>query len=46
MSVNGGKADEKGSKADMELPMSVFPLIMSVIGGKGNINSKAVNVRS
>jgi hypothetical protein len=45
MSVVGGKADEKGSKADMELPMSVFPLIMSVIGGKADIKSKAVNVR-
>ena len=45
MSVIGGKADEKGSKADMKSPMSVIPLIMSVIGGKADINSKAVNVR-
>ncbi len=45
MSVIGGKADEKGSKADMELLMSVFPTITSVIGGKADIKSKAVNVR-
>ncbi len=45
MSVVGGKADEKGSKADMKSPMSVFPLITSVIGGKADIKSKAVNVR-
>ena len=45
MSAFGGKADEKGSKADMKLPMSAFPLIMSVIGGKADIKSKAVNVR-
>ena len=37
MSVIGGKADEKGSKADMELPVSVFALFMSVIGGKADI---------
>ncbi len=45
MSVVGGKADIKGSKADMELPMSVFPTITSVIEGKADIISKAVNVR-
>ena len=37
MSVIEGKADEKGSKADIESPMSVFPLITSVIGGKADI---------
>ncbi len=37
MSAFGGKADEKGSKADMKLPMSAFPLIMSVIGGIADI---------
>ncbi len=31
MSVVGGKADIMGSKADMESPMSVFPLIMSAL---------------
>ena len=46
MSVIGGKADEKGSKADKQSTMSVFPLITSVIGGKADIISKAVNVRS
>ncbi len=46
MSVVGGKADEKGSKADMELPMSVFPTITSVTGGKADIKSRAANVRS
>ncbi len=45
MSAIGGKADEKGSKADMKLLMSVFSLIMSVVGGKADIKSKAVNVR-
>jgi len=29
----------------METMMSVFPLIMSVIRGKADIKSKAVNVR-
>ena len=45
MSVIGGKADEIIGKADMESPMSVFLLIMSVVGGKADIKSKAVNVR-
>ncbi len=37
MSAFGGKADVKGSKADMKLLMSVFALFMSVIGGKADI---------
>jgi len=37
MSAFGGKADEKGPKADKQSMMSVFPLIMSVIGGKEDI---------
>ncbi len=34
-----------GCKADIKLPMSVFSLIMSAIGGIADIKSKAVNVR-
>ena len=45
MSVVGGKADEKGSKVDMKLPMSVFSLIMSVVGGKADIFRIGVYVR-
>ncbi len=45
MSVVGGKADEKGLKADMKLPMSVFSLFMSVIGGKADIIRVGVFVR-
>ncbi len=42
MSVVGGKADIKGSKADMKSPMSVIPMIMSVNGGKADeISGKA-----
>ncbi len=37
MSAFGGKADEKGSKADIKLLMSVFSLITSVVGGKADI---------
>ncbi len=37
MSVIGVIADIMGSKADMKFPMSVFPLIMSVIGGIADI---------
>jgi hypothetical protein len=44
--MNGWTADgEKWLKADMESLMSVFALFMSVIGGKADIESKAVNVR-
>ncbi len=46
MSVIGAIADEKGSKVDIKLLMSVFPLIMSVIGGNADINSRAADVRS
>ena len=46
MSTIGGKADIMGSKADIKLPMSVFPLIMSVVRGKADIKSKSTNVRS
>ena len=41
MSVVGGKADIMGSKADMNLPMSVFALITSVVGGKADIKYRA-----
>ena len=34
-----------GGKADVESPMSVFALFMSVIGGRADIKSRAVNVR-
>ena len=37
MSAFGGKADEKGLKADMKSPMSVIALFMSVVGGKADI---------
>ncbi len=46
MSVVEGKADEKGSKADMELLMSVFSPFTSVVGGKADIISLAADVRS
>ncbi len=45
MSVVGGKADEKGSKADIKLLMSVFSHFMSVIGGKADIFRVGVFVR-
>ncbi len=41
MSVVGGKADEKGSKADIGYRMSVIPLITSVVGDKADIISRA-----
>ena len=44
-SAFGVIADIMGSKADMKLPMSAFPLIMSVIGGIADIKSRAANVR-
>ena len=37
MSVVGAKADIMGGKADMNSPMSVFALFMSVIGGIADI---------
>ncbi len=46
MSVVGGKADEKGSKADIKLLMSVFSYFMSVNGAKADVKFRAANVRS
>ncbi len=45
MSAFGVIADIMGSKADMNLPMSVFSHFMSVIGGKADIKSRAADVR-
>jgi len=45
MSAIGGKADEKGSKADMQSAMSVIALFMSVVGGKADIIRVGVFVR-
>ncbi len=45
MSVVGVIADIMGSKADMNLSMSVFSLIMSAIGGKADIFWVGVFVR-
>ncbi len=45
MSAIGGKADEKGPKADIKSLMSVFALFMSVIGGIADIIRVGVFVR-
>ena len=46
MSAIGGKADEKGSKVDMKLPMSAFSRFTSVVGGKADIIRLRQYVRS
>jgi len=45
MSAIGGKADEKGSKADIKLLMSVFLLIMSALHPLTDIIRVGVFVR-